>query len=239
MDETKPTIGGYARELIIGIGAEDDSELVSAIADNADGLPEYKEWDIADSNLYQHALRELEAAGYKADDTEDGPNKWMREAVLELLTVFAKQGHSGSSAPYCISIFKTLAMFEPLTPLQGTDDEWFEFIDGEFQNKRCSHVFKKGKDGVAYDIDGKIFREPNGCTYTSFKSRTPLTFPYTPKSVYVDVDMDGNEIVAPVVKTKAEIERNAVAQALMKLMAEGTMPSKEMLKHVEEWCGRW
>lgn len=57
------------------------------------------------------------------------------------------------------------------------------------QNKRCSHVFKD-KDGNAYDIDGKVFREPDGCCFTSKDSFVPVTFPYTPKTEYVDVPKD-------------------------------------------------
>jgi hypothetical protein len=85
-----------------------------------------------------------------------------------------------------ISLFEKVARFEPLTPLTGDDDEWMEVGDGMFQNIRCSHVFKN-KDG-AYDIDGRIFREPNGSCYTNGKSRVPVTFPYTPSREYVDVE---------------------------------------------------
>lgn len=135
-----------------------------------------------------HAEREFLAAGYIPLDQpqEDGPNKWMQENVLELLRVFGEQGHSGFSANYCIEVFRTLAKFEPLVPLQGTDDEWCEVHEGTWQNKRCSHVFKEA-DGRAYDIDGRIFREPSGACYTSRDSRVYVTFPYTPKREYVDV----------------------------------------------------
>ena len=54
------------------------------------------------------------------------------------------------------------------------------------QNHRCSHVFK-GPDGRAYDINGRIFCESNGCCYTSRDCRVYIEFPYTPKCEYVDV----------------------------------------------------
>ena len=142
-----------------------------------------EEQDMSD-NYAEHAKRELAAIGYKLDDTEDGPNKWIVENLLELLEAFGKQGHSGSSAPYVAKTFAKLALFEPLGPLTGADDEWVEYAEGHFQNKRCSHVFKE--NGVAYDIEGRIFREPNGSCYTNFDSRVPVTFPYTPKREYVD-----------------------------------------------------
>jgi len=144
------------------------------------------------SNLIEHAKREFKAMGYVplGEVQEEDPNKWMQENVLELLEVFAKQGHSGSSAPFCIQYFKTLASFEPLCPLTGEDDEWND-ISGHsdnptWQNARCSHVFKDA-DGQAYDINGKIFREPDGCCYTSRDSQVNVTFPYAPKTEYVDV----------------------------------------------------
>lgn len=140
------------------------------------------------SNLINHAKNELSAMGYNADDV-DAPNKWMRENVLELLEVFSKQGHSGMSAPHCISMFKTLASFEPLGPLTGEDSEWTD-AGWCFQNNRCPHVFKRKEDGQAYDAEGKIFRYPDGSCFTSSASSVEITFPYTPKREYVDVPYD-------------------------------------------------
>lgn len=140
-------------------------------------------------NLELHARREFRAAGYIPLDQEqeDGPNKWIQDNVIELIRVFAKQGHSGMSAGYCIETFCKLAKFEPLVPLQGTDDEWNDVGGGYWQNNRCSHVFKE-TDGRAYDMDGRIFREPNGACFTSRESRVYITFPYTPTREYVDVN---------------------------------------------------
>lgn len=146
------------------------------------------------SNLILHAERELKALGYDLNEKEDGPNKWIVENIMELLEVFSKQGHSGGSAPYCIRLFSKLAGFEPVCPITGNDDEWFEYADGKFQNIRCSHVFKDREDGIAYDSEGKIFREPDGCCYTSYESRVNITFPYTPKREYVDVPDSSKEV---------------------------------------------
>ena len=136
-------------------------------------------------NLREHAERELRAQGYNLEQTEEDPNKRMCENVLALIDLFASQGHSGSFAPYCINMFSTLASFKPLGSLYGTPDEWVEVADGVEQNIRCGRVFRE--NGKAYDIDGKVFREPNGCTYTSRESRVPVIFPYTPKTEMVDV----------------------------------------------------
>lgn len=144
-------------------------------------------WLVGDTNSVQHAKREL-APSLK--DGEDGPNKWMADNLIELLAVFAAQDHSGMSASWCIGSFKALASFEPLGPLTGADDEWIDHGDGYFQNNRCGHVFKEGKDGQPYDTEGRIFREPTGACFTSRDSRVPVTFPYTPKREYVDVPAD-------------------------------------------------
>lgn len=139
----------------------------------------------------RHAEREFLAVGYTPLDQaqEDGPNKWIQQNVLELLEAFSRQGHSGFSAHYAVETFRKLALHEPLVPLSGADDEWNEVGDGVFQNNRCSHVFKQPDrfNGQAYDINGRIFREPSGACYTNSNSFVPVTFPYTPTREYVDV----------------------------------------------------
>lgn len=135
------------------------------------------------SNLESFAKDELTRAGMFNKDSDYGG--MLGDAVMKMVKVFADEGHSGYSASMAVSVFERVARFEPLTPLTGADDEWMEVHDGTFQNIRCSHVFKEG--GVAYDIQGKVFREPGGGCYTNFDSRVPVTFPYTPKIEYVDV----------------------------------------------------
>lgn len=136
------------------------------------------------SNLRAHAQHEMALAWPDQCDMQDA----VKKCVDEILIVFSSQGHSGSSAPYVIGVAERALRFQILTPLKGTDDEWMEVGDDTFQNKRCGHVFKKGVDGQAYDIDGYIFREPDGLCYTSRDSRKYITFPYTPEPEYVDVE---------------------------------------------------
>ena len=156
-----------------------------------------------------HALMEFRAAGWvdQNDNWIEPYQQLVCEGVLKLLMVFSEEGHSGTSAPYAINLFKQLAMFEPIVPLTGEDWEWSDVRhngDGSIhhQNKRCSHVFKDSKDGQAYDIDGKVFWEWCPCPlkegeegypgtgmfksyYTGYESRTLVTFPYTPTKQYV------------------------------------------------------
>lgn len=130
------------------------------------------------SALRLHAEHELALIG----DADEPMQREINKCLLKLVDVFDAQGHSGSSGAYTISALKRLLAFEPLTPLQGTEEEWLECADGLFQNKRCGRVFRS--NGQAYDIEGIVFREPSGTCYTSWRSRTPVVFPYTPTTVF-------------------------------------------------------
>lgn len=143
-----------------------------------------------ESRYMQFAKKELSILGYDLNDTEEGPNKWIMENLFELLEVFGRQGHSGSSAPYCANMFKKLALFEPLSPVTGDDSEWVEVGDGVFQNNRCSAVFKQ-KGGKPYYLDAIVWRGQNGSSFTGtvegVRSRQVIRLPFTPKTFYVDV----------------------------------------------------
>ena len=139
------------------------------------------------SNLVEYAKEELKRIGMI--DSGEPYNDWASKEILDLIELFSSQDHSGFSAPYVINAFSRLAMFKPLTPLTGEDDEWREITSGGFQNKRYSAVFKDSKDGTAYNIEGKVFTDNGGETwYTCRDSRVDVTFPYVvpdkPERVY-------------------------------------------------------
>ena len=144
------------------------------------------------SNLHEHALTEFKVAGWLDDSGKytDEMQEMICTHVLKLMDLFADEGHSGSTAPYTINLFKKLAMFKPITPLTGADDEWVRHdygVEPTYQNKRLSSVFKDA-NGDCYNIDGKVFWEwyrgedgnPTKIYYTSGDSRVPVTFPYAP-----------------------------------------------------------
>lgn len=139
------------------------------------------------SNLVNHAKKEFEILGWPGDCEMQ---KMVCDNLLQLLEVFSSQRHSGSSAPYVLSYFNKLGHFNPISPLTGEDSEW-QFVSdvngGIYQNLRDSEVFKE--NGKAYWIHGRIFKMPNGSTYTSRDSRVPVSFPWTkPEPEIVDVD---------------------------------------------------
>jgi hypothetical protein len=144
-----------------------------------------------------YAMNEFRAAGWVDADGKWG-DEWQEAIcnhVLDLLKVFGDEGHSGTTAPYAVNLFKDLALFKPIVPLTGEDWEWRE-CDGILQNTRLGSVFKGDLfDGKAYRTDGRIFWEwcqaDDGRMYKShYSSRdsfVPIEFPYTPMTEYVFV----------------------------------------------------
>lgn len=132
------------------------------------------------SNLVEHAKSEFKLLGWPG---ECEVQKAICKNIIDILEVFYEAGHSGTSAPYTINLIKELAMFNPISPLTGEDSEWIEVRpnnheDGPlYQNKRDCEVFKN-KEG-AYWIQGKVFMDDGGFTYTNIKSRVPVEFPWT------------------------------------------------------------
>lgn len=122
----------------------------------------------------EFAQAELKAIGML--DSGNEMNDRMGKNILELVDMFARQGHSGFSAGYCINILIKLLKYEPISPLTGDDSEWIDLreYEGEilYQNKRCFFVFKDEKG--AYSIQ-------SGC-------RIDIEFPYTPINTIVKED---------------------------------------------------
>ena len=151
------------------------------------------------SNILKHAERELKLIGY---DGKDEYNNMAKDAILELIETFAKQEHSGFSAPYVAKMFHKLAMYEVLSPLTGNDDEWSDVLDERsssdtkmlFQNNRDSRVFKDEKG--AYFLDAIVWQETIKGDINHFtnkdSSRYIKSFPFTPKTFYVKVDEERN-----------------------------------------------
>jgi hypothetical protein len=117
--------------------------------------------------LVEYAKSELE----RVDLEYDG---MIKEAVLEIVGLFAGQGHSGGSAVITLGVAERLLRFQPLTPLTGGDSEWTEVTEGTWQSKRCPSVFKDA-EGKAWDID--LPPESDGDGGASWRT---ITFPYEP-----------------------------------------------------------
>jgi len=117
----------------------------------------------------------------------DDINEAMYKHLVHMCQEFSNERHSGVSASYAANILNRLFRRLPVRPLTGEDNEWEQVSEGVWQNKRCSRVFKE-VNGRAYDVNGRVFRKPNGVCYTNSNSRVFITFPYMPKTEYVDVE---------------------------------------------------
>lgn len=146
------------------------------------------------ASTLDRAKHELDLIGMTANN-KDEMNREMRKNILDIIKTFSKQGHSGFSAKYAIDILTKLLDHKPLSPLTGKESEWKDISemsnckngDKLFQNIRYSSVFKKIKNGkTTYNnINGIVFTDKNGFSYTSSKSSVPVKkFPYTPKTEY-------------------------------------------------------
>ena len=119
--------------------------------------------------------------------------KMVTKNVMDIITVFDSQNHSGFSANYTINLLSRLLRWIPLTPLTGEEDEWYEPYgpDNTQQNKRCTKVFRRNFDNsTAYNIRGKVFSNDGGKTWwTNSNSSVPVAFPYVvpvvPERVYL------------------------------------------------------
>lgn len=106
------------------------------------------------SKLVEHAKRELEIAGIKGNDYDNQ----IAKDVLELIEVFAKQGHSGFSAFATLETFNLLANFKNIKPLTNNPEEWVDvtsYGNGEklYQSKRNSACFSDDGLKTYYCID--------------------------------------------------------------------------------------
>jgi len=138
----------------------DSKDLVGQPTEAANVEPSVPEpWSKEKSNLYQHAKRELTFAGLLSKDSDY--NGMLGEAALDLIEVFARQGHSGCSAGLTIQLFKELASFKNLTPITNNPDEWMDVAEAYngkeavWQNRRCSSLFSNNGGKTYYDIDDK------------------------------------------------------------------------------------
>ena len=105
---------------------------------------------IRESNICQHAIKELKLAGYGKG--EGGPNDWMYQQVIEAVAVFTSHENSGSSAPWEINLVQKLCNRDVISPLHFTDDEWNQInFDGTYQNKRKLDVFKESNGRIHYN----------------------------------------------------------------------------------------
>ena len=103
------------------------------------------------SDLECHAEREMKLVGLHEPNADYGG--MLFGAVMELIRVFAKQGHSGASAGRVRYFFNKLSNFENLSAITSNPDEWNEVGTGLWQSKRNPAIFSKDGGKTHYDVN--------------------------------------------------------------------------------------
>lgn len=130
---------------------------------------------IANSNICQHAIKELKLAGYGKG--KGGPNDWIYQQVLEAVAVFSSHDNSGGSAIFEIELVKKLCNFDIISPLRFTDDEWCQIsFDGTCQNRRKGNVFKEPDGSIRYNgaFSNRVTDTYNFDTKEWTKNKNPI-----------------------------------------------------------------
>lgn len=115
------------------------------------------------SNLEKHAKSELEKAGFFDTGKDNLYDGMLGKAVLDLVKIFGKQGHSGMSAAITRQVFGILANWKVLSPLTNDPTEWNDIThkygqDGKvttYQSRRMPSAFSDDNLKTWYDIDTK------------------------------------------------------------------------------------
>ena len=146
-------------------------------------------------NIAEYAKRELDLIGL-SENNQNELDLAMRNYILEAVAAFGAQGFSGFSASNAIAILTRLLQVQPLSALTGVDSEWNQVEEDLYQNVRCPSVFKNSAS--AWDINGKIFVDSDGNTFTSSDSRVFIYFPYAPSQEFVNVNISLRNLSVPV-----------------------------------------
>lgn len=160
------------------------------------------------SDLRDYVKRELEIIGF-TEDSEDELKRMLGAEIINLVESYIDASYLVAEE-YLLDgkPCSRLINFLPISPLTGEYDEWLQIDEYRYKNKRCGSVFKELDESPyphAYDLDGKVFVDPSGRSYTNAESIVYILFPYVPFTEYIGVDAEGN-IVSSDQLTKEQIE---------------------------------
>jgi len=123
-------------------------------------------------------------------------------SIRSILETASKQGHSGASihayANALCNTIKNALLQNPLSPITGKKSEWVDVTEQkrglkQYQNNRCSAIFRDGARGKSYYLDAITFQGPEKHdTFTGvvedIRSKQYIKkFPFSPKRFYIDV----------------------------------------------------
>lgn len=137
-------------------------------------------------SLLTFAQKELDllAEQYSSDDSRDTLKK-INECILQMIKNYGNSFIGIPLEKYVYNAIHNLYLCNPCTPLTGFDDEWNEVGDNLFQSRRCASLFKIGRDGEAYYMDGYVYQDTNedGWLTMGTYSRKYVTFPCSPSEL--------------------------------------------------------
>lgn len=149
------------------------------------------------TKMVEKAKYELDLLLEQCGDDEEARRmqKIINKNLLDLVELFASQGHSGFTANYTIKNLVKLLNQSFITPLTGAETEWIEVTPGVYQNKREGRIFKQHDrfEGQPYYLDGKAFSDDGGKTwYTNKDSFVTIEFPLhkLPDTEYIIVQKE-------------------------------------------------
>lgn len=193
------------------------------------------------TNTQSHAKRELDIL---IKTTPDAIIKDFIPEILAICEAFGNSGQSGGSAPYTASALsdaiKKLCLQKPICPITGIDEEWNSCsdmgdTDDMYQNNRSSNIFKKGKNGRPYFLDAIVWQgEDDYDTFTGtingITSRQYIkSFPFKPKTFYIDVVRDFNVEGIP----EKEIIETGLGKYIYKIKDEAQL--KEVFDYYDKF----
>lgn len=150
------------------------------------------EVELAIEREHEFERKDAEEHGKKYDTKGFSYGVAIYKSALKAYKSLLKDGHSGMSWSFTREVLIRLMKHRPLTPLQGTDDEWVNVLKDEdwYQNRRCSSMFKRVcSDGTVKYTDNDYIvciDDENGNSHNfgllndEVYSRWPITFPYMP-----------------------------------------------------------
>lgn len=106
--------------------------------------------------MIEHAKRELELLKKYNEVPNSKYDEWIDKNILQLIKVFAGQGHSGVSAEIVLDAFYRLAKRETLTPITNNPEEWCN-VSGTmgapyWQNNRDSRMLSRDGGQTWYNV---------------------------------------------------------------------------------------
>lgn len=123
--------------------------------------------------------------------------------ILAICEKWSTTGQSGGSAPFTAgavsSAIKHLLLQQPICPITNHETEWNDVSyvsDGampNFQNNRCSALFKNGKYGKPYYLDAIVWQGEDeydsfcGMVENIMSRQYVREFPFEPKTFRVNV----------------------------------------------------